>query len=53
MTDNIKHTIQRLLNRIRRIRAIHPHTLRRNLKHRKIVRRNSKTPHIKPLSYQQ
>lgn len=53
MTYNIKHAIQRLLDRTGRIRAIHLHILRRELKYRKPVRRNNKTPHIKPLSYQQ
>nr|DAM21019.1 MAG TPA: hypothetical protein [Caudoviricetes sp.] len=46
MANNVKYTIQRFLKRTGWIWATHPHILRRELKHRKIIRRNSKTPHI-------
>lgn len=53
MANNIKHTIQRLFKRTSWIWTIDLHALRRELKHRKIIRRNSKTPHINTPSYQQ
>nr|DAG70955.1 MAG TPA: hypothetical protein [Caudoviricetes sp.] len=46
MANNIKHTIQRLLKRTGWIWPPHLHILRRELEHRKIIRRNSKTPHL-------